>query len=131
MDNRSLIAFFFILSCCFLFGCKSLPEERLEQAGIDANCRKTGDSLVFDLHNTLKVPIRMKVRSDDSTVQQLIDQDFPFILEPDADTFLFYLDSIPEAARCFMSFTYWPTVKVDSIKPVFTWPFPKGKKYTI
>ncbi|MEO1436034.1 MAG: M23 family metallopeptidase [Bacteroidota bacterium] len=114
-----------------ILACKPVPDQYIPQAKIDASYRNTGDSLVFDFHNTLHCPIRINLTRADSVIQDLVDPSFPLFLAAKADTSFYFLDSLPQEARCGLSFTLWTDPPSDSTLPQFTWPFPRGRSYSI
>ena len=55
------------------------------------------DSLRISITNPLSCPLCMDVRSQQESIKQLIQEDFPFILPPTTDTSFFYPTSLAKA----------------------------------
>lgn len=111
--------------------CRTLPE-RLSQASItDIAYEVSNDSLNFRFSNPLNCPLRISVKTPDPMIQDLIDEDFPAVVDAQSDTLITYSTdkSMEEISIQFSAMMGNPN---DSIyKKELSLPFKKGKKYKV
>ena len=120
------IIFFTTLICC-----KQLPKETYYQWQQDITYEVANDSFKIIYKNSLKCPIRVTIKSEDSLIQKELNNDFPKILAPDT----------------LIKLSYPTNKRKEDIKPKFyasmgnpndkitvkkiELPFPKNKRYKI
>lgn len=116
----------------FLTNCSQLPKKKLSQFSIqEIGYEVVNDSLKIKFSNPLYCPLRISATSDDKTIQDQLDDNFPVMIGANKDTLL----------------TYWTHKSKDDISIKFSatmgnpnepiheeavnLPFTKGKKYKI
>lgn len=123
--------FLLLLFLSFFLACTSLPEQKLSQYKMDLSYEVEGDSLRITMANPLSCPLRMNARSQQESVKQLLEEDFPFILPPKTDTSFSYPTSLTRAdLQLKFSGTFGNPADSIVVEPLVL-PFPKGYSYKI
>lgn len=122
----------FVISCIIYTGCSHpLPTKKLSQWKADVDYHVKNDSLYIAIRNSLKCPVRFIAKSSNNETQELLNQNFPILLDSHKDTVFLYktTKTKEELALRFSATMGDPKSKVNLNKIAL--PFPKNKKYKI
>lgn len=122
----------------FLFlisSCTSLPKERYRQFQLNPIYESVADSMRIELENPLGIPITISFSAEENTFDSILGSFKDVVVSP-YDTFSALIplsggfEEAKDEIKLAALYGDGSVLPIDSSK-VYSWPFPKGKKYKI